>query len=89
VAGLLRLTHWRHQWAFADEARRPREEARSKSSKATGAEAAQIYPTRSAYGGRYKIDGGKLIVYLEVASSPAPSLTERECKRSPLRVDCA
>jgi len=43
----------------------------------------------SAYGGRYKIDGGKLIVYLEVASSPAPSRTERECKPSLLRVDCA
>jgi hypothetical protein len=41
------------------------------------------------YGGRYKIDGGKLIVYPEVASSPAPSLTERECKPSPQRVDCA
>jgi hypothetical protein len=51
--------------------------------------AAQIYTTTSAYGARYKIDGGKLIVYLEVASSPAPSLTERECKPSPLRVDCA
>ena len=38
--------------------------------------AAQIYTTTSAYGARYKIDGGKLIVYLEVAPSPAPSLTE-------------
>ena len=65
------------------------EETKSKSSNATGAEAAQIYPTMSAYGGRYKIDGGKLIVYLEVASSPAPSLTERECKPSPLGVGCA
>ena len=46
------------------------EETKSKSSNATGAEAAQIYPTMSAYGGRYKIDGGKLSVYLEVASSP-------------------
>jgi hypothetical protein len=50
--------------------------------------AAQIYTTTSAYGARYKIDGGKLIVYLEVAPSPAPSLTERKCKPSLLRVDC-
>jgi hypothetical protein len=61
------------------------EETKSKSSNVTGAEAAQIYPTMSAYGGRYKIDGGKVSVYLEVASS----LTERECKSSPIRVGCA
>jgi hypothetical protein len=60
------------------------EETKSKSSNVT-AEAAQIYPTMSAYGGRYKIDGGKVSVYLEVASS----LTERECKSSPIRVGCA
>ena len=65
------------------------EETKSKSSNATGAEAAQIYPTMSAYGGRYEIDGGKVSVYLEVAPSPAPSLTERKCKPSLLRVDCA
>jgi len=61
------------------------EDTKSKSFSATGAEAAQIYPTMSAYGGRYKIDGGKVSVYLEVASS----LTERECKPSPLGVGCA
>jgi hypothetical protein len=37
----------------------------------------------SAYGGRYKIDGGKLIVHPEVTSS----LTEGECKPSPLGVE--
>jgi hypothetical protein len=52
------------------------EETKAKSSKATSAEAAQICPTTSAYGGRYKIDGGKLIVDPEVASSPAPSVAE-------------
>jgi Lipocalin-like domain len=45
--------------------------------KATDAEAAQLYRTMGAYAGRYKVDGDKLIVNPEVASSPALVGTEQ------------
>jgi hypothetical protein len=52
--------------SFVDPSRTP-----PAARKATDAKAAQLYRTMGAYAGRCKTNGDKLIVTLEVASSPA------------------
>jgi hypothetical protein len=70
--GLLTLTSDGHMMLIITDQNR-----KTPTQPTTDAEAVQLYPTMIAYGGRYKTDGDKLIVYPEIDARQMFNGTER------------